>query len=86
MADCNFEIPFTGEPTLVLSKARSAVESQGGNFTGDEVSGSFDVSVFGNKIAGSYNVSGQLLNLIIDSKPFMIPCSMIEGFLVKQIS
>lgn len=86
MADCNFKIPFSGDPSLVLGKARAAVESQGGNFSGDEISGVFDVSVFGNKIAGSYNVTGELLNLIIDSKPFMIPCSMIESFLVKQIS
>ena len=86
MADCTFQIPFKGDPSSVLNKARSAVHSQGGNFTGDEISGVFDVSVFGNKIAGSYNVSGQLLNLIIDSKPFMVPCSMIESFLIKQIS
>jgi hypothetical protein len=69
-----------------MNKAKSAVESQGGNFTGDTTSGKFDVSVFGNSIAGSYEVAGQNLNIVIDSKPFLIPCSAIEGFLSKQLS
>jgi len=86
MAECSFKIPFSGNPADILNKASSAVEKQDGNFSGDEVSGVFDVSVFGNKIAGSYTVENQVLNLDINTKPFMIPCSMIESFLVKQIS
>ena len=85
MADCNFIIPFEGPAEKVLIKARFAVESQGGNFKGDTTSGDFDVNVFGNKIAGAYTVSGQDMNILITSKPFMIPCSMIEGFLKNQI-
>ena len=85
MADCNFSIPFSGDAQNVLNKAKSAVQGQGGNFTGDTNSGKFDVSFFGNKIAGSYNVSGQQLDIVIDSKPFMIPCSTIESYLKNQI-
>ena len=85
MSDCNFTIPFEGPAEKVLIKARFAVESQGGSFTGDSSAGNFAVSVFGNSIAGSYTVTGQDMNIIITSKPFMIPCSMIEGFLKNQI-
>ncbi|MEO6671398.1 MAG: hypothetical protein ABIN36_18080 [Ferruginibacter sp.] len=85
MADCNFSIPFEGPAEKVLIKARFAVESQGGTFDGDASAGTFAVSIFGNSIAGSYIVSGQDMNILITSKPFMIPCSMIEGFLKNQI-
>ena len=85
MAACDFSVPFSGEPEIILEKARRAVESQGGNFNGNAESGDFDVSVFGNRVAGSYRVEGQNLQMNIHTKPFMVPCSMIESFLVKQL-
>jgi len=85
MAACNFTIPFTGSANEIVDKARSAVESQDGFFEGDISSGSFKLSVFGNSIEGSYNIQQQDLNIIIDSKPFLVPCSVIEGFLKKQV-
>ncbi|MBD0332528.1 MAG: hypothetical protein ICV66_07720 [Chitinophagaceae bacterium] len=85
MSACNFTIPFTGDSQKVLNQARSAVQSQGGTFNGDANSGNFKVAVFGNKIEGSYTVSGQNLNITIDSKPFFVPCNTIENFLSKQI-
>ena len=85
MSACNFIIPFEGSAEKIMAKTRSAVQAQGGNFEGDAAAGTFAVSVFGNSVAGSYNVSGQMLNIVIDSKPFMIPCSAIESFLKNQI-
>lgn len=82
---CNFSIPFSGSPADVLLRAKSAVEGQGGAFKGDENSGAFQISVMGSKISGSYTISGQDLNVTIDSKPFLIPCNTIEGFLKNQI-
>ena len=82
---CDFKIPFTGSADDVLSKARNAVQGQGGNFTGDAASGNFDVTAFGNTIKGSYRVAGSDLNILIDSKPFFLPCSTIEGFLKNQL-
>jgi hypothetical protein len=82
---CNFSIPFSGSPAEILGKAKSAVQSQGGAFRGDENSGMFQISVMGSAIKGSYTVSGQDLNITIDSKPFLIPCNTIEGFLRNQI-
>ena len=86
MSACNFNIPFSGDAESVLRKAKSAVESQGGSFTGDQSAGNFDVSVFGNTIAGSYSLGVQSLDITIDSKPFLVPCSTIESFLTKQLT
>lgn len=82
---CDFKIPFTGSADEVLNKAKNAVQSQGGNFSGDSSTGNFDVTAFGNTIKGSYSVAGSDLNIIIDSKPFFLPCNTIEGFLKSQL-
>jgi hypothetical protein len=86
MSACNFSVPFQGAAEDILAKAKNTVEKQGGNFTGDVTAGSFDLSVFGNTIAGSYTVAGQQLNIVIDSKPFLVPCSTIESFLTSQLN
>ena len=82
---CEFSIPFSGDPQTVLAKAQTAVQGQGGNFSGDTNGGNFNVSVFGNAIAGNYTLSGQTLNVSITDKPFMVPCSAIESFLKGQL-
>lgn len=86
MSACNFTIPFTKSVTEILEKAKKTVKSQGGNFTGDESKGNFDVSIFGNTVIGSYLVSGQDLNIDITDKPFLVPCNMIENFLKSQLN
>jgi hypothetical protein len=83
---CDFSISFSGSAEGVLAKAKKAVEGQGGSFIGNESGGDFTVSVFGNKIIGNYTVSGQTLNVQITDKPFMVPCSVIEGFLKNQVA
>ena len=86
MAACNFSVPFTKSATDILEKAKQTIESQSGNFNGDENTGSFDVSVFGNIVKGSYTVEGQTLLIEICEKPFLVPCSMIESFLVSKLN
>lgn len=86
MSTCNFSIPFSGDVETILAKARAAIESQNGDFSGDINSGNFEVSVFANLIKGHYSVSGQNLNLTITDKPFIIPCSTIENLLRSKIS
>ncbi len=82
---CNFKIPFSGSSDEVLNKAKSTVLTQGGNFSGDNSTGNFDVTAFGNTIKGSYSVAGSDLDIVIDSKPFFLPCSTIEGYLKNQL-
>ncbi len=86
MSACNFLIPFSGSANEIFSKVKTAIQGQGGQFNGDDTGGSFDVSVFGNSIKGSYTVAGQDLDIIVDSKPFLIPCSAIESFLKSKLS
>ena len=86
MSDCKISIPFSGSVSETLLKAKTAIENQNGIFTGDECSGEFNVSVFGNTIKGNYNVDGKVLNLVITDKPFFVPCSTIESILIKEIS
>lgn len=83
---CNFNIPISGSAQQVLNRARTAVQGQGGNFTGDETSGNFNVSVFGSTIKGSYTVVGNELNITITDKPFLVPCKTIEGYLKKEMT
>ena len=85
MAACNFTIPFTGDAEAVLDKAKKAVEKQSGSFTGDTSVGDFSVAFFGQEIVGTYNVTGNDLNIVIESKPFMVPCNAIESFLKSQV-
>ena len=85
MTGCKFNIPFSGSAEEILAKAKSAIESQGGNFTGDLTAGNFDVSLLSNTIAGNYSVEGQNLQLNIDSKPVFLPCNAIESFLIKKL-
>ena len=86
MSDCNFNIPFSGDPEEILNKAKAAIEKQGGNFNGDDQSGSFDVTAMGNTVSGSYTVTGNDLAIIIDHKPFFIPCEMVENFLKSKLA
>ena len=85
MSKCNFSIGFSGSADQVYQKAKSAVEKQGGSFSGDSSAGSFTINVFGT-ISGTYTVSGQQLLISVEEKPMMIPCSAIENVLKGQIS
>lgn len=85
MSPCNFSFPISGDPEIILSKARSAVESQSGTFEGDKNSGNFEVSVFSNLIKGNYEVSNGLLKLNITHRPLLVPCGTIEMFLKSRI-
>ncbi len=82
---CKLSLPFSDPVEIAIKKARSAIESQNGLFDGNISTGHFEVTVFGNNIKGNYKVQGQNLQLDITDKPFFVPCSMIETFLVKYI-
>jgi hypothetical protein len=84
MSKCNFSISFSGSAEEVITRAKAAVEKQGGNFSGNASGGSFSLNVFG-AISGTFTLSGQQLNIIIEDKPVMIPCGAIENVLKSQI-
>lgn len=76
---------MSGEPQAALDKARKAVQSQGGTFTGDTSAGQFSVTVFGNVIAGNYTVAGSDLQVQITQKPVLLPCPAIESYLKSVV-
>jgi hypothetical protein len=84
MSKCTFSIPFSGTAEDVFTKAKAAVEKQGGSFNGNASGGEFNLQVFGT-IRGTYQVSGSQLNISIEEKPMMIPCGAIENVLKSQI-
>ena len=86
MSDSNISIPFQQPAAVVISKAKAAIESYNGTFNGDDTSGDFAITVYGNTVKGTYSVTGQVMNLVITHKPFFVPCSTIENLLLKEIS
>jgi len=82
---CQFSIPFTGSSGEVLARAQQALRSQGGTLAGNDAGGSFQLNVMGSAIEGNYAVQGNQLMIVINTKPFLIPCSTIEGFLRDRL-
>jgi len=70
-----FTINLTCSATEALDKAKCAVESSGGQLTGDTVSGNFS----GSGVIGVYQMSGSDVTITITKKPFIAPMSLIES-------
>ena len=85
MSTCNFSITFAHSPEGLVNKMQSAIEGQGGRFSGDQSAGTFEVSILGT-LSGSYMIAGQQLNIRIDSKPIFVSCSQIESFLKERLN
>ena len=83
---CTFSIPFTGEANALVSKLSSGVSGNGGTFTGDDTTGSFNVPTPLGAVAGTYTTAGNSLNINIGQKPFFLGCGQIEGFLKSYLN
>jgi hypothetical protein len=83
---CNIIIPLTKSPDEIISKAKQAIESQGGSFSGDNLQGNFSVPVPLGKVAAEYSISGQQLQINVTQKPFIVSCRKIESFLREQLA
>lgn len=83
---CNFSVPISGSVTDIVSKARNAIGGAGGNFSGDDNTGSFDISTMAGDVRGSYTVNGDMLDVTITDKPMFLPCDMIEAQLKQYLS
>jgi hypothetical protein len=85
MPACELTINFNGAAATMIQNLQTKATAQGGTFNGDEAAGEINVPVLGSHISGSYTISGQILNLVIDHKPFLISCNQIESFLVGTL-
>lgn len=86
MAACTFEVSFTASADEILSKTKKTIEGQGGTFNGNVDGGNFHLSLMGYTVAGSYTVDKNQLLVLIDEKPMLIPCSVIQQYLEKQLN
>jgi len=82
MSKCNFSITFSGTPEMIVEKARKEVQRYG-FFQGDPSHGNFEIKVLGT-ISGSYTITGQQMNIEIDSKPIFLSCNKIEQFMTQH--
>lgn len=74
-----FEIPFSGDATSLLSRAKSTADESGATLTGDVSNGDFS----GKGIEGHYEVGEDTVHVTITKKPLVIPDSKIEAELRK---
>ena len=71
----SFSVPFTGDATSLLERARKAAADNGAQVTGDTNKGTFS----GRGVEGSYIVSGNTINVTVDKKPLVIPWPLVES-------
>jgi len=71
----SFSVPFTGDPSSLLERARKAAADNGAQVVGDTNKGTFS----GRGVEGSYTVSGNIVNVTVDKKPMIIPWSLVES-------
>lgn len=74
-----FTIPFTGDAGTALARARSVAQQYGGQLTGDATRGTFS----GQGVKGRYEVTGNVIQMTIDEKPFVIPWPVLESQIKK---
>ena len=69
------EVPFTGDPDAVVTKAKTAAQKHGAEFTGDRFAGKFA----GNGIEGHYRFAGQVVVVTVENKPDFAPWPLVES-------
>lgn len=85
MAACDLNITLNQPAADVVRKLEAKITAQGGTFNGNETSGTIHVPLMGSHVSGTYTITGQQMNLLIDHKPFFISCSQIEGVLTAGL-
>jgi len=85
MAECSFKFNIDSSPVEIIEKVKLKIENEGGNFTGDDNEGDFNLPTPVGAIEGNYSISDNELKIDITKKPMMLPCSMIESELEKRL-
>lgn len=63
----------------MIQQLQIAIESQtNGLFEGDTTSGLFSFTAKGFELAGNYQINGDLVDLNITKKPWLLSCKRIE--------
>lgn len=71
----------------MVKQLKAAIESQtDGVFSGDVLSGEFSFSAKGFALAGGYSVLGDLVELTVSKKPWLLSCKKIESEIRKYLA
>lgn len=81
-----FSVPFTGDASEVVERARAAITADRRNtFNGSETSGSFSIHVPLGHVDGTYAIHNQSIQVTITHKPGVIGCGTIEKELRQRL-
>ncbi len=69
------EVPFSGDPKAVATKAKTVAEKYGATFSSDDQGGKFS----GNGITGHFRFVDKIVVVTIESKPDFAPWPMVES-------
>ncbi|MCX2454359.1 hypothetical protein OQX61_24020 [Pedobacter sp. PLR] len=83
---CNFSIEYPQAKDDMVEQLKAAIESQtDGVFRGDVLSGEFSFSARGFELAGGYSISGDLVEVTVSKKPWLLSCRKIESEIRKYL-
>ena len=70
----------------MVTQLKTAVEAQAdGVFNGDASAGQFSFSARGFDLAGGYSISGDLIEVSVFKKPWLLSCKKIEAEIRKYL-
>lgn len=83
---CNFSISYPRPKEQLVAQLKSAILSQSkAHFEGDNTTGAFAFTAMGFGIAGNYVIEGDIIEVNITDKPFLVSCSKIESEIRKYL-
>lgn len=80
MADCKFDIEFSGDASDLIEKAETLFHGVGGHFSGDTDTGVFSAQTPLGRVSGNYEIRPHRITILIRRKPFLMPCATIERY------
>ncbi len=83
---CKFSTNSVSNIDQHFQVAMDELKNFEGQFNGDINAGDFTLSVLGGNFKGSFKKIRNRIDWNIESKPFFIPCSVIENFLRNHLS
>lgn len=83
---CEFSLDLEGDVDALFERARQGIQSMGGSIDGDRKAGSFRASTPIGAIAGRYTMSGKTVRFVVEKKPMLVSCAMIEQKLREAVA
>ena len=85
MGKYTFVADFNGSAEILFNRALTEGKKYNANVQGNYKAGNFQVKFLGSDFRGSYNVSENIVEIIINEKPFYISNKTIESAVKKYI-